>query len=108
MSIPTLHEPLALVEFDLNVEKENSTDEAKYTAKRAIIEMMHNEKMVLPVLAAMLTSNGGASLYRYEEYSEANVLAEYEGSGVFFSIHFLLIDAKGRTGRITIRERRGS
>ena len=64
MSIPTLHEPLALVEFDLNVEKENSTDEAKYTAKRAIIEMMHNEKMVLPVLAAMLTSNGGASLYR--------------------------------------------
>jgi hypothetical protein len=90
MSIPTLHEPLALVEFDHNLEKENSTDEAKYAAMRAIIEMMHNEKMVLPVLAAMLTSNGGGSLYHYEEYGEANVLAEYEGSGRLFPDSFPL------------------
>ena len=49
-------------------------------------------------------------LYRYDEYSEGILLCttrigERMGG---FPVHYLLVDAKGKTARIIVRGRRGS
>ena len=60
---PDWRELLAVVEVNLDIENEDAAEEATHVELRAVTEMMHNEKMVPPVYAASLTSNGVACLY---------------------------------------------
>jgi hypothetical protein len=105
-------EPLAVVEVDLDIQNEDAVEEATHVELRAVTEMMHRERMVTPVYAASLTSNGVGCLYVFEQYAsdEGHVVAVHEPQlmGPLLPIHYLLIDAEGRTARIIIREREGS
>jgi hypothetical protein len=112
VSQPDWRESLAVVEVDLDIENEDAAEEATHAELRAVTEMMHKEKMVPPVYAASLTSNGVACLYVFEQHAsaEGHVVAVHEPPvlGPLLPIHYLLIDAEGRTARIIIRERRGA
>ena len=105
-------EPLAVVEVDLDIENEDAAEEAPHVELRAVTEMMQEEQMVLPVYAASLTSNGVGCLYVFEQRAsgEGHVVAVHEPQvvGPLLPIHYLLIDAEGRTARIIIRARGGS
>ena len=87
-------------------------EEATHAELLTVTEMMHNEKMLPPVYAASLTSNGVGCLYVFDQCDsgEGHVVAAHEPqlSGPLFLIHYLLIDAEDRTARIIIRERAGS
>jgi hypothetical protein len=112
VSKPDWREPLAVVEVNLDIENEDAAEEATHVELRAVTEMMHKEKMVPPVYAASLTSNGVACLYVFEQRAcgEGHVVAVHEPQllGPLLPIDYLLIDAEDRTARIIIREREGS
>jgi hypothetical protein len=105
-------EPLAVVEVDVDIENENAAEEATHVELRAVTEMMRKEQMVPPVYAASLTPNGVGCLYVFAQRAsgEGHVVAVHEPQvlGPLLPIHYLLIDAEGRTARIIIRERGGS
>jgi len=105
-------EPLTVVEVDLDIENEDAAEEATHVELRAVTEMMRKEQMVPPVHAASLTSKGVGCLYVFEQRAsgEGHVVAVHEPQllGPLLPIHYLLIDAEGRTARIIIREREGS
>jgi hypothetical protein len=110
MSKPTQREPLKIVEIDLEPEDEGSAHEAAHTESHAISDTMRSEKMTLPVQVASLAVNAEGCLHRYDEYSEgillcATRIGERMGG---FPVHYLLVDAKGKTARVIVRERRGS
>jgi len=110
MSKPMQREPLKIVEIDLGPEDEESAQEAAHTESRAITDMMRREKMTMPIQVASLAVNAEGCLYRYDEYSEGILLCttrigERMGG---FPVHYLLVDAKGKTARIIVRGRRGS
>jgi hypothetical protein len=110
MSKPINREPLKVVEIDLEPEDEESAHEAADTESHAIIDTMRSEKMTLPVQVASLAVNAEGCLYRYDEYNEGILLCttrigERMGG---FPVHYLLVDAKGKTARLIVRERRGS
>jgi hypothetical protein len=111
-SMSKLGESLAIVEVDLDFEKADWAEEATHIELRAITEMMHQEKLVFPVYAASLAPNGTGCLYLFANHdsSEGHVVAVHEpkGMGAPFPIHYLLMDAEGRTARIIIQERTGS
>jgi hypothetical protein len=107
-----LGESLAIVEVHLDFEKADWAEEATHIELRAITEMMHKEKLVFPVYAASLAPNGTGCLYLFANHDsgEGHVVAVHEpkGMGAPFPIHYLLMDAEGRTARIIIQERTGS
>ena len=111
-STSKLGESLAIVEVHLNFEKADWAEEATHIELRAITEMMHKEKLVFPVYAASLAPNGTGCLYLFANHDsgEGHVVAVHEpkGMGAPFPIHYLLMDAEGRTARIIIQERAGS
>ena len=104
-----LGEPLAIVEVDLDFEKADWAEEATHIELRAITEMMYKEKLVFPVYAASLAPNGTGCLYLFENHDsgEGHIVAVHEpkSMGTPFPIHYLLMDAEGRTARIIIHER---
>lgn len=112
VSTSMLGEPLAIVEVDLDFEKADWAEEATYIELRTITELMHKEKLVFPVYAASLTPNGTGCLYLFENHDsgEGHIVAVHEPKGMSspFPIHYLPMDAEGRTARIIIRERVGS
>jgi len=112
VSKPDWREPLAVVEVNLDIRSEDAAEAATHVELRAVTETMHNEKMVPPVYAASLTSNGIGCLYVFAQRAsgEGHVLAVHEPQllGPLLPIHYLLIDAEGRTARIIIRERGGA
>jgi hypothetical protein len=110
MSKSIQREPVKVVEIDLTPEDEESAHEAAHTESRAITDTMRSEKMTLPVKVASLAVNAEGCLYRYDEYSEGVLLCTTrigERMGVF-PVHYLLVDAKGKTARVIVRERRVS
>src|ERR1700730_309127 len=107
MSEPMQREPLKIVEIDLGSEDEQSAHEAAHTESRAITDTMRSEKMTLPVQVASLAVNAEGCLYSYDDYSEGILLCttrigERMGG---FPVHYLLVDAKGKTARVIVRER---
>jgi hypothetical protein len=78
MSKPIQHEPLKVVEIDLEPEDEESAHEVAHTESRAIIDTMRSEKMTLPVQVASLAVNAEGCLYRYDEYNEGFFFAQDE------------------------------
>jgi len=112
VSKPDWREPLTVVEVDFDIENGDAAEEATHVELRAVTEMMHKEKMVPPVYAASLTPNSVGCLYVFEQHTsgEGHVVAVHEPQmlGPLLPIHYLLIDAEGRTARIIIRERGGS
>ena len=112
VSASKLAEPLAIIEVDLDFEKEDWAEEATHIELRAITEMMYKEKLVFPVYAASLAPNGTGCLYLFENNNsgEGHIVAVHEphGMGAPFPLHYLLMDAEGRTARIIIQERAAS
>jgi hypothetical protein len=110
MSKPIHREPLNIIEIDLEPEDEESAHEAARTESRAITDTIRSENMTLPVQVASMAVNAEGCLYRYDEYSEGILLCttrigERMGG---FPVHYLLVDAKGKTARVIVRARRGS
>jgi len=110
MSKPIQGEVLKIVGIDLGPEDEESAHEAARTESHAIGDTMRSENMTLPVQVASLAVNAEGCLYRYDEYTEGILLCttrigERMGG---FPVHYLLVDAKGKTARVIVRERRGS
>ena len=107
-----LGEPLAIVEVNLDFDKEDWAEQATHIELRAVTEMMYKEKLVFPVYAASLAPNGTGCLYLFESHdsAEGHIVAVHEpkGMGAPFPIHYLLMDAEGRTARIIIQERAAS
>ena len=110
MSKPIDGEVLKIVEIDLGPEDEESAHEAAGAERHAISDTMRSENMTFPVQVASLAVNAEGCLYRYDEYHEGILLCttrigERMGG---FPVHYLLVDAKGKTARVIVRERRGS
>src|ERR1700676_4680951 len=110
MSKPIQREPLKIVDIDLEPEDEESAHEATHTESRAITDMMRSEKMTMPIQVASLAVNAEGCLYPYVEYTEGILICttRIEERMGGFPVHFLLVDANGKTARIIVRGRRGS